>query len=133
MRIVFTSEELKRIDNWLRAQKECPKAIKGATRIICDHLKLLKQSPSDTDTEEQATVSRANPADRIDTKDATKLDNAYSKLPYVLSVLIRMYHFENRHPKHIERVLHLPSRTFRKHHAVALRELLKIADTAGDL
>lgn len=125
---MLTESEKARIDNWIKAQREYPRAFKCATQIICEHLsKGQPDKVQDLDTEETLIFGLRRTGETIDVKDAMRLDRAYQRLPIVLKKLLRMYYIEKRTPRHIERVLEVAPRTFYKHHEKAVRTLLEIS------
>lgn len=124
---MLTESEKARIDNWIKAQREYPRAFKCATQIICEHLNQGQPDKTKVEEDETLVFGLRRTGETIDVKDAMRLDRAYQRLPIVLKRLLRMYYIEKRTPRHIERVLEIAPRTFYKHHEKAVRTLLEIS------
>ena len=73
---MITKEQEQRLRNWARANRECPRAKKGATLVFCESLRYYYDRQPEED--EQPPIKRSIPAAKgIDLADADLLDEAY--------------------------------------------------------
>ena len=127
---MITKEQEQRLRNWARANRECPRAKKGATQVFCESLRYYYDR--EPEEGEQLPVMRPLPATRgIDLADADLLDAAYrdERMTSVNRDLLRLYYCCFTSPSVIEQKLSLGQKTFMMHKERAAAKLFEIADT----
>ena len=109
---MITKEQERRLRNWARANRECPRAKKGATLVFCESLRYWYDHEAEEGDDEPPT--RPPQAERrgIDVDDANLIDRAYRdrEMRNVSRAVLRMFYCEKRHPRDIERELSLGER-----------------------
>lgn len=127
---MITKEQEQRLRNWVRANRECPKAKKGATQVFCESLRYYYDRQPEDD--EQLPVMRPMPeAKGIDLADADLLDAAYrdKRLTNVCRNLLRLYYYCFTSPSVIEQKLSLGQKTFLMHKERAVAKFFEIVDS----
>lgn len=127
---MITKEQEQRLRNWARANRECPRAKKGATQVFCESLRYYYDR--EPEEGEQLPVMRPLPATRgIDLADADLLDAAYrdERMTSVNRDLLRLYYCCFTSPSVIELKLSLGQKTFLMHKERAVAKLFEIADS----
>lgn len=130
---MITKEQERRLRNWARANRECPRAKKGATLVFCESLRYWYDYEAEEG--EEAPVKRSQPEIRkIDVNDANLLDAAYrdERMLTVNRALLRMFYCERRHPRDIERALSFGEKTFKRHKERAATQLFDIAEQLAE-
>lgn len=126
---MITKEQEQRLRNWARANRECPRAKKGATQVFCESLRYWFDHEAEEG--ENQPVRQAQPEiQKIDVDDANLLDAAYrdERMLTVNRALLRMFYCERRHPRDIERTLSLMEKTFKRHKERAVFQLYEIVE-----
>ena len=126
---MITKEQERRLRNWARANRECPKVKKGATQVFCESLRYWFDHEAEEG--ENQPVRQALPeVQKIDVDDANLLDAAYrdERMLTVNRALLRMFYCERRHPRDIERTLSLMEKTFKRHKERAVFQLYEIVE-----
>lgn len=127
---MITKEQERRLRNWVRANRECPRAKKGATQVFCESLRYYYDRQPEDD--EQLPVMRPMPeAKGIDLADADLLDAAYrdKRLTNVCRNLLRLYYYCFTSPSVIEQKLSLGQKTFLMHKERAVAKFFEIVDS----
>lgn len=127
---MITKEQEQRLRNWARANRECPRAKKGATQVFCESLRYYYDRQPEDD--EQLPVMRPMPeAKGIDLADADLLDAAYrdKRLTNVCRNLLRLYYYCFTSPSVIEQKLSLGQKTFLMHKERAVAKFFEIVDS----
>lgn len=127
---MITKEQERRLRNWVRANRECPRAKKGATQVFCESLRYYYDRQPEDD--EQLPVMRPMPeAKGIDLADADLLDAAYrdKRLTNVCRNLLRLYYYCFTSPSVIEQKLSLGRKTFLMHKERAVAKFFEIVDS----
>lgn len=127
---MITKEQEQRLRNWARANRECPRAKKGATQVFCESLRYYYDR--EPEEGEQLPVMRPLPeAKGIDLVDADLLDEAYrdKRMTSVNRDLLRLYYCCFTSPSVIEQKLSLGQKTFLMHKERAVAKLFEIADS----
>lgn len=127
---MITKEQERRLRNWARANRESPRAKKGATQVFCESLRYYYDRQPEED--EQLPVMRSMPETKgIDLADADLLDEAYrdERMTTVNRNLLRLYYCCFTSPSVIEQKLSLGQKTFMMHKERAAAKLFEIADT----
>lgn len=127
---MITKEQEQRLRNWARANRECPRAKKGATQVFCESLRYYYDRQPEED--EQPPIKRSIPAAKgIDVADADLLDEAYRdrQLTNVYRNLLRLYYYCFTSPSVIEQKLSLGQKTFLMHKERAVAKFFEIVDS----
>ena len=127
---MITKEQERRLRNWVRANRECPRAKKGATQVFCESLRYYYDRQPEDD--EQLPVMRPMPeAKGIDLADADLLDAAYrdKRLTNVCRNLLRLYYYCFTSPSVIEQKLSLGQKTFLMHKERSVAKFFEIVDS----
>lgn len=126
---MITKEQEQRLRNWARANRECPRAKKGATLVFCESLRYWFDHEAEEGEEQPARQSQPE-VQKIDVADANLLDTAYrdKQMLTVNRALLRMFYCERRHPRDIERSLSFGEKTFKKHKERAVFQLYEIVE-----
>ena len=124
-----TKEQERRLRNWARANKECPRAKKGATLVFCESLRYYFDK--ELEEGEQLPVSQTRPAGHgIDIEDANLLDMAYrdERMTMVGRNILRQFYCSHTAPRIIEHKLCLGHKTFYLHKDRAIHQLFEIVE-----
>lgn len=126
---MITKEQERRLRNWARANRECPRAKKGATQVFCESLRYYYDRQPEEG--EQLPVTRPLPATKgIDLADADLLDEAYrnERMTSVNRNLLRLYYCCFTSPSIIEQKLSLGHKTFLMHKERAVVQLFQVVE-----
>lgn len=127
---MITKEQERRLRNWVRANRECPRAKKSATLVFCESLRYYYDRQPEED--EQPPIKRSIPAAKgIDLADVDLLDEAYRdrQLTNVYRNLLRLYYYCFTSPSVIEQKLSLGRKTFLMHKERAVAKFFEIVDS----
>ena len=127
---MITKEQEQRLRNWARANRECPRAKKGATQVFCESLRYYYDR--EPEEGEQLPVMRPMPeAKGIDLADADLLDEAYrdERMTSVNRDVLRLHYCCFVSPNTIEHKLSLGHKTFQRHKERAVSQLFSIVET----
>lgn len=103
-----------RIENWARANRELPRAKKGATLVFCESLRYFYGLPEGGLDDDELSRPHNSARRRINVEDANILDLAYRdrRLSSLMRRALQVYYIKRVSPRRAEDILHLQRGSF---------------------
>lgn len=103
-----------RIENWARANRELPRAKKGATLVFCESLRYFYGLPEGGLDDDELSRPHASARRRINVEDANILDMAYRdrRITPLMRDAIRLFYVKRISPERAENIMHLQRKAF---------------------